>query len=82
VGVTGRDGGVLTGAEVRTECFPIARSRRAQDVALGERTPGQYRAQVERLHGGIWELRISVRTAGGLFTRTERVELPAEQAMR
>lgn len=82
VGVTGPDGAVLAGAEVRVECFPIARSRRVQEVALAERAPGQYRGQVERIHGGIWELRITVRTPAGRFTRTERVELPVEQAMR
>jgi nitrogen fixation protein FixH len=58
-------GAGLTGATVRAEVFPHARSGQRSRVELVELEGGEYAARVAAVRGGLWEVRLEITKGGG-----------------
>ncbi len=64
----------LTGATVRAEVFPHARSGQRSRVELVELEGGEYAARVAAVRGGLWEVRLEVMKDGAAAQVSTTVE--------
>lgn len=70
------DGTALSNADVRAEVFANARAADRREIVFAERAAGSYEAKLPAGHGGLWEIRITIRRNGERFTHVDRVDLP------
>ena len=67
--VTQRGGAVVRGARVKVAALHKARGSRVYRAELRPGPDGGHRGQLRLLRPGLWELRITVRRGGQLFTQ-------------
>jgi nitrogen fixation protein FixH len=67
--------GPLDGAEVRAEGFHNARASQVRTLEFRPDGPGRYRARLDGVRPGLWELRFRVTRYGAVFTSVERLML-------
>jgi hypothetical protein len=75
VRIVARDGTAITGAHVEVDAFAIARANQVVHGALAEVGDGEYHEELPLNRAGQWELALSARRAGQLFTEVTRRDL-------
>ncbi len=73
--VSDRLGAPISDATVEVSAMPVARAFDVQQLTLGASGKGAFAASFERPRLGLWELRVTVRHRGSVFTETIRPEL-------
>jgi nitrogen fixation protein FixH len=75
VALASADGAPLDGATVVVEAFHNARASNVSRAELREVEPALYRGSIPARRPGLWELRLSARRSGQLYTEVVRREL-------
>jgi nitrogen fixation protein FixH len=73
--LNGRDGARLQGARVDALLVRPTQEGHDFELALGEREPGRYLAEVELPLPGQWEVRLAARTRGEVYRLSPRIYL-------
>jgi nitrogen fixation protein FixH len=71
----GRNGALLQGAKVDAELVRPTRAGYDFDLALAEKEPGRYLAELELPLPGQWEVRLAARAGGEIYRLSPRIYL-------